>query len=197
MRQRYTSVAVALHWLIAMGILFNLIAMFVVDDDARSRPFIDLHKSIGITVLLLVVARILWRIGHRPPPLLPAKPWEHRLATAAHHTLYLLMVLVPLSGWLMNSASLNKATGQPYGIDLFHLIPWFNLPGFAGMTPAQHEFWHHDVFGLMHAVVFKVLLWIVVIGHIAGALKHQFLDHQPEFRRMWFGRAERLPPQQP
>ena len=185
MAERYSKIAVALHWLIAGGILFNLGAMLLVDDDGRSRAFIELHKSIGITVLLLVVVRILWRTGHRPPPLANAlKPWERKLATATHHALYLLMVLVPLSGWLMNSASLNKATGQPYGVSLFGL-PWFNLPPFTTMDPATQKYWHH-MFGIGHSEVFKLLLWVALILHVAGALKHQFLDRQPQLRRMWF-----------
>jgi len=161
--KRYSGVAVVLHWLVALGILYNLIAMLVVDDDARGRPFIELHKSIGISVLGLVLLRILWRAGHKPPVLLPSAPWERVLATGVHHLLYLLMVLVPLSGWLMNSASLNKATGLPYGIDLFHVVPWFNLPFFGAM-------------------------WVALALHIAGALKHQFMDRQKLLQRMWFGR---------
>ena len=185
--KRYSGMAVVLHWLVAAGILFNMIAMLVVDDDARSRPFIELHKSIGITVLGLVCLRILWRVGHKPPPSLPLQPWERKLSVGVHHLLYLLMVLVPLSGWLMNSASLNKATGLPYGIDLFHVVPWFNLPFFAAMDAAGKAHWH-QVFGIMHGFVLKLALWLAVLLHIAGALKHQFMDRQKELQRMWFGR---------
>lgn len=185
--KRYSGVAVVLHWLVALGILYNLIAMLVVDDDARGRPFIELHKSIGITVLGLVLLRILWRAGHKPPVLLPSAPWERVLATGVHHLLYLLMVLVPLSGWLMNSASLNKATGLPYGIDLFHVVPWFNLPFFGAMDAAGKEHWHH-ILGIMHGGVLKLALWVALALHIAGALKHQFMDRQKLLQRMWFGR---------
>ena len=185
---RYSGVAVVLHWLVAAGILFNLVAMLVVDDDARGRPFIDLHKSVGITVLGLVLLRILWRMARTPPaPLASLRPWERKLSVGTHHLLYLLMVLAPLSGWLMNSASLNKATGQPYGIELFHALPWFNLPLFNGMDPATRKQWHEGL-GTAHGLVFKLALWVAVLAHVAGALKHQFLDREKELQRMWFGR---------
>jgi len=188
-KTRYSAVAVALHWLVAIGIIYNLVAMLVVDDDARSRAFIDLHKSIGITVLGLVLLRILWRLGHTPPAPMPTlKPWERKLSLGVHHLLYLLMVLAPLSGWLMNSASFNKATGQPYDIDLFHVLPWFNLPFFGTMSAAARAHWH-DGLGAAHGLLFKLLLWAALLLHVAGALKHQLRDRQKALQRMWFGRA--------
>ena len=184
-KSRYSAVAVALHWLVAIGILYNLVAMLLVDDNDRSRAFLDLHKSIGITVLGLALLRILWRIGHTPPPLLPTQqPWERKLATAVHHTLYLLIVLVPLSGWLLDSAYKDAAK---YPLDLYNTVHWFRLPPFTTMDPADKQHWHH-ILGFLHTTVFKLLLWLALALHLAGALKHQFIDRQPEFRRMWFGR---------
>lgn len=182
MNEKYTKGAVVLHWLVAAGVLFNLIAMLVVDDDARTRPFIDMHKSIGITVLMLVLVRILWRATHTPPaPLASLHGWERTLSKAMHHSLYLLIVLVPLSGWLHDSAFKDAAK---HPLVLFGTIPWFRLPPFTTMDPATKEYWHH-IFGVSHSLVFKVALWLALGLHLAGALKHQFLDKQRELQRMW------------
>jgi len=185
MKTRYSAVAVVLHWLIAVGILYNLWVANLVWDDAHGpgRASIELHKSIGITVIGLFLLRILWRVGHTPPPLLPAKRWEHKLATGIHHLLYLLMFLVPLAGWLHDSAW-KAAASHP--LVLYGTVPFFRLPFFNGMTDAGKDHWH-DVFGGVHAISAKILMALVAV-HILGALKHQFIDRQPEFRRMWFGR---------
>ena len=183
MKTRYSTTAVVLHWLIAAAILYNLWMGEIVFDDNTPRSAIELHKSIGITVIGLFLLRILWRIGHTPPAMLPARRWEHRLATGMHHLLYLLMFLVPLAGWLHDSAW-KAAAGHP--LMLYGKIPFFRLPFFNGMTDAAKDHWH-DVFGGIHAISAKILLAAVAV-HVLGALKHQFLDRQPEFRRMWFGR---------
>ena len=183
MNEKYTRAAVVLHWLIAIGILFNLVAMLVIDDDARSRGFINLHKSIGITVLLLVVLRILWRAANKPPaPLATLHSWERTLSAIVHYSLYALIILVPLTGWLHDSAFKDAAK---YPLTLFGVVPWFRLPPFLTMEPVAKEHWHH-VFGFIHSVVLKIVLWIAVLLHIAGALKHQFLDKNRELQRMWF-----------
>ncbi len=183
--QKYTKPAIILHWLVGVAMLYNLVSMLLLDDNARSRPFIDLHKSIGITVLGLLIMRALWRAANTPPAL-PAtyKPWERTLSHAVHGLLYLMILGMPLSGWIMNSASLNKNTGQAYGIDLYHIVPWFNLPLFNGMDVATRKGWH-EFLGGVHALGGWALLALVVL-HIGGALKHQFLDKEKELQRMWF-----------
>ncbi|MDE2340656.1 MAG: cytochrome b/b6 domain-containing protein, partial [Alphaproteobacteria bacterium] len=141
--------------------------------------------SVGITVLGLVLLRVLWRAANRPPNLPEAyQPWERTLSHAAHWLLYLMMFAMPLTGWLMNSASTNKATGQPYPVDLFHVLPWFNLPFFSGMDIAARKGWH-EFFGAGHSFGGWILLGLLGL-HVAGALKHQFLDKEKEFQRMWF-----------
>lgn len=187
--RRYAPPAVLLHWAIAIGILINLKfgLGFAALEKAQApdlRELIDLHKSIGITVLALVLLRVLWRIGHRPPPPLPClRPWERRLSTAIHHLLYLLMVLVPLTGWLHDSAW-TAAASHP--LVLFHTVPFFRLPFFNGLDDAAKDHWH-TLLGTIHGVSAKVLLGVLVL-HVLGALKHQFVDREAELQRMWFGR---------
>ena len=103
---RYTGPAIAAHWVIAALILvaFPLgVYMHELPLSPTKLKLYSYHKWIGITVLLLFVPRILWRITHRPPAPLPMPAWQHRIAEGTHHLLYLLMFLVPLSGWLMSS----------------------------------------------------------------------------------------------
>jgi cytochrome b561 len=182
---KYTKPAVILHWLVALGMLYNLVSMLILDDNARSRPFIELHKSVGITVLGLVLLRVLWRAANEPPAL-PAtyKPWERTLSHVVHGALYVMIFVMPMSGWIMNSASFNKKTGLPYGIDLYHVVPWFNLPFFNSMDAATRKGWH-EFFGGMHALGGWAVLALLLL-HIGGALKHQFMDKERELQRMWF-----------
>lgn len=185
---RYSNVAVALHWLVAIGIIFNLWKGLGFEDleaahSSQLRAAIDLHKSIGITVIGLVTMRILWKIGHPAPgPMAGLQPWERKLSVGVHHLLYLLMVLVPLSGWLHDSAWSGAAS---HPMVLFGVVPWFRLPLFGAMAAATRDFWH-DVLGGVHGISAKVLIGAVLL-HVVGALKHQFIDGKAQFRRMWFG----------
>lgn len=166
---RYNSVAISLHWLIAI-LLVGLVVLAKImnsleDDDPFRFELIQWHKSFGITALVLVVIRLLWRLTHRPP-VLPAtmSKLERFGAEAAHRILYLLMFMIPLSGWIMVSASpLNLKT------ELFGLIPWPHIP-FVSALPdkaaitgqfVEYHYW------LAHGLVF------VVVVHIAAALRHQ------------------------
>jgi len=180
---RYTAIAVTLHWLVAIAIIYNLVEGLLFSDDTP-RSAIELHKSIGITVIGLFLLRILWKIGHPGPAPLPGlKPWERKLSVSAHHLLYVFMVFVPLAGWLHDSAWKGAST---HPLKLYGVIPWFRFPLFGGLDDAGKDWWHENLF-----TVHKYSSWVLIglVGlHIAGALKHQFLDGKPQFRRMWFGK---------
>ncbi len=180
---KYTKVAVILHWLIALGIALNVVLALTNDyfSDATSRIMIDLHKSIGITVLGLVILRIVWRLTHTPPPF-PAhyKPWEKLAAHAAHYTLYGLIIFMPLTGWIHDSA-FSQAAAHP--LVLFWFIPWFRISFIANLDPATKDQVHH-LFGTIHTYG-SYALYAVLTAHILGALKHQFIDRHPELQRMW------------
>jgi cytochrome b561 len=182
--ERYSGVAVALHWLVAIGIVYNLFEALVVFDDNTPRSAIDLHKSIGITVIGLVVLRVLWKLGHPAPAPLPSlKPWERKLSVSTHHLLYLMMAFVPVAGWLHDSAWKGAAS---HPLTLYGVIPWFRIPLFGGLNDAGKDWWH-NVLGEVHGWSGDILAGLIAL-HLAGALKHQFLDKQPQFRRMWFGK---------
>lgn len=190
---RYTKTAIVLHWLIALAIfamfalgwymselpkeapkqmafdLFDLgVYTWQLAEEASPRTFyFNLHKSIGVTLLALIAIRVLWRVTHRPPALLSSyKAWEKKLATGTHHLLYLLMVAMPLSGLIM-------AVNSKYG------VKWFGMDFIGGLDNSVVR----DLFKEVHETVGALLL-IVVILHIAGALKHKFIDKDDTMKRM-------------
>jgi cytochrome b561 len=183
--EKYTRPAMLLHWLVAVLIIFNVLMIWTVDYLPKSaeRPAVDLHKSIGITVLGLVILRVLWRLTHRPPPLPAAYPkWERLAAHSAHAALYVLIFLQPLTGWIHDSAW----KGAPeHPLNLFWVIPWFRIGAVQNLDPATKE-QMHALFGQLHTSFAYVLIAVFVV-HVAGALKHQFLDKEPELQRMWPG----------
>lgn len=186
MIERYSKLAVVLHWLIAIGIFCNLYIGLGFDDLPKDQvaAAVALHKSIGISVLGLVALRLLWRVGHTPPaPLASLKPAERGISVGTHHLLYLLMVLIPLSGWVMDAAWKGAAT-HPFV--LFGTVPFFHLPLFGGMDDAGRKH-ADDLLGAVHAISAKVLMAALVL-HVLGALKHQFIGHEKMLQRMWFGR---------
>ncbi len=179
---RYTRLAMLLHWVVAAFIIINVILALTVDAMPKSfeRPFIDLHKSLGITVLGLAILRVLWRLANPPPPYPAAyAPWERHAANAAHYTLYGLIFLLPLTGWIHDSAW-KGAPAHP--LNLFWVIPWFRFGFIEGLSAATKE-QLHTVFFQFHASLAYVLYAVVAL-HVAGALKHQFVDKEAELQRM-------------
>ena len=180
---RYTGTAMLLHWLVAAGIIANVTLAWIWPHlaDASVRPAIDTHKSIGITVLGLAIMRLLWRIAHPPPPM-PTRyqRWEIGLSHATHWLLYLIIFAMPISGWIMDSAWKDAPTHPMY---LFGLFEWPRLGFIMHLDPATREMIHGRS-GAAHYVLSNVLYALFAL-HIAGALKHQWLDHERELQRMW------------
>lgn len=176
-----------LHWLSAGVILFLLGLGFYMANFVPSvfdrLELTQLHKSFGFVAFVLAAVRIGWRLANRAPAL-PAhmSPLERRLAHASHGLLYVLIMVMPISGWLMASASpLNDADAYPVQIPnmvfgLFELPdPW--QPGDEALSDA------------LWAIHFGAgaLLSVLVLGHIAAAIKHQSIDRDGLIRRMILG----------
>ena len=185
--QKYTRVAVLLHWTIALLMLANVALGLTVAwlpdgalSDTAIRFVIDTHKSIGITVLGLAILRVLWRLTHRPPPL-PAEfsGWERAAAHAAHVALYVLIFAMPLSGWLHDSAWVAAASHPMY---LYGLVQWPRI-GFIMNLDAATKEQLHSQFGALHTACSYALYGVLAL-HIAGALKHQWIDRHSVLRRM-------------
>ena len=179
---RYTRTAIVLHWLVAVLMIANIVLILLVDHypDDWVRPAVDTHKSIGITVLGLVILRLLWRATHKPPPMPGSYGALERFAAhAAHGALYLVMVLLPLSGWMHDSAWKDADT---HPMKLFGLAPWPRIGWIMSIEPVGKERLH-DLFGAVHGWAGNVL-YVLFALHVAGALKHQFIDRDPELQRM-------------
>lgn len=171
---RYSRGAIAFHWAIALLIMFNFAAAWVSEDMPKEEAMqvMGNHKAIGITILLLSIGRIVWRITHRPPPLEESlKAWEAALAKVTHALFYFLIVAVPVAGWGLHSAA---SKGLPVSI--------FGLFGFPAM-PVGSDKPTIGLFHEMHEVLATVMLVLLVL-HILAALKHHFLDRDGTLRRM-------------
>jgi cytochrome b561 len=184
--RRYNTVAMSLHWLIAALILTNigLAWYFNTLHGLAKTPPLQIHKSIGITVLALSLARLAWRFIS-PPPHLPASmpAWERWAAHAVHALLYLIMIGMPLTGWAMSSAS-----------RLIHVYPitWFGLfqiPAIGPLTtlPADQMKSAHHLYEGLHGLGAK-LAYVLIAGHVLAALRHQFIKDDGVLWRMVPGR---------
>lgn len=177
---RYSTVAVLLHWLIAALIVLQVVLAGRMEGPGTPERFavFQLHKSIGITVLFLSLARLGWRLTHPPPPLPAAMaPWERALARWTHAAFYLVMLGMPLTGWIIVSSSRVAVPTLLYGV-----IPWPNLPGLAELAPAAKKSWRLAG-ALGHGLIIKFAYGLVAL-HVAGALKHQVFGDAPVLARM-------------
>jgi cytochrome b561 len=175
-------VAILLHWLVAVLIVINVGLAYAPDlvPEGYERPIIDTHKSVGLTVLGLVLLRVLWRLAHPPPALPRHYAWSERLAAhAAHLGLYALIAAVPLSGYMHDSAWKAAPT---HPLVLYGLVPFPRIGVIEALPAAQKE--------QFHSVMFDVHVWLAYVLyalfalHVLGALKHQFFDGEPELERM-------------
>lgn len=173
---RYSTPAIALHWVHALAIIAALAVGSYMTDLPVSPQRLKLynwHKWLGITILTLSALRLLWRLGHRPPADPPMPAWQRGAAHATHAALYLLFFAIPLIGWAYSSAA-----GFP--VVVFGVLP---LPDFVPVSETLAE-----TLKPWHGGLAKALAALIVL-HVAAALKHQFIDRDGLLRRMWPGRA--------
>lgn len=183
--QRYTTVAIALHWAIAALIIFNLAFGFFMEGfkPPLKGIVVPLHISSGITVLALTVVRIVWRLTHKPPPFSSdLTAWERTAAHAVHGFLYFMMVAMPLTGWSIISAHPPRPGAGPVIWGLFRVPP---ISAVANIDPSI-QVKAHDNFVELHSIGGWIMLALLGL-HVAAALKHQFYDRHAEFARMGIG----------
>lgn len=183
MSDHYTGTAKSLHWLMALMII-GLVPLGMYMHELPVSPqklqLYSWHKWTGVTVFVLLLARVSWRLTHRPP----APPWQmskvQQLASqVGHAALYLLMLTIPLSGWLMSSAKGYQTV-------------WF------GVLPIPDLLGKDKELGDTLAEVHEFLSWtmvVVLIGHTAAALKHHFIDRDDVLTRMLPSRKQQNPQQ--
>jgi cytochrome b561 len=177
---RYSAVAMALHWVLALAILSAFGVGLYVEDlpfSPEKLKLLNWHKWAGVTILFLSVLRLVWRITHRPPEL-PAKVqqnmpgWQTAAFHGTHHLMYLLFFVVPLAGWAYSSA-------KGFPIVWFGVLP---LPDLVGKDEALAH-----TLKEAHELAAFALIGLVIL-HVAAALKHQFIDRDGLLDRMRPGR---------
>ena len=161
--ERWGGVTRLLHWAMALIIAGQIGLGWYMTDLPRGVPKLKLyalHKSFGLTLLVLAVLRLLWRLSERRPALPPMPAWQARGAAFTHVALYALLFAIPLSGWLFNSAA-----GFP--------LQWFELVNLPALTGANAGL--KVTAKALHEGGVTVLLIILAL-HSGAALKHHFLD---------------------
>jgi cytochrome b561 len=188
---RYTRTAIIFHWVIAVMVIANITLAWTFktwDDRPWTQAVTNTHKTFGITVLGLALMRLLWRIGHRPPPFSPAIPhWQVVAARTGHAALYFMILAMPLSGWIYDSAW-EYAADVP--IDVFGLFEMPRIPWIADMPNGPRKEQLDFIAGKVH-VWLSYLLYALLAAHLVGAIKHQWFDRVPTLERMAFRRAGR------
>lgn len=165
--RRYGGVTVWLHWIIVAGIIAQyFLAEAGEEHEGATAGAIDpmnLHSSLGITLLALALLRLVWRLIEQPPVrAVTAKPYEVLLMRSVHAAFYVLLFAIPLSGWILTSVE-----GEAFRF--FGTFPFPALP--TGASGASKEFLEE-----VHEVLFNILVALAVL-HVAAALKHRFIDH--------------------
>ena len=179
METRYTRTAMLLHWVVVVLLLGQFAFGWYLESIPRGIPergyFVNLHKSTGLLIGLVILVRIGWRLAHTPPPLSVSVPrWQRQAAAASHYLLYVLMLVMPVSGYLASNFS-------KFGINFFNsvkLAPW-----------GSDDKLLYAIFNQTHIVTSWLLLTLVLV-HVLAALKHLLVDRDTVFLRML---PQRLP----
>lgn len=188
LQTRYGIVAQCLHWMVAALIVVQFLLMPIPEELPPGihvdPPFgldqlrlLQLHKSFGMTVLLLMVVRALWRSGNAPPDLpRTVKPAARFLARATHIAFYVILIAMPLSGWMMTCS--NGASTS-----------WFGF--WTLWSPIGPNEWAFGLLRAMHGMLSRIL-FVLALLHVGTALKHHFCDKDGVlFRMLPFGRSTR------
>jgi cytochrome b561 len=168
----YTGVAIGLHWLIALA----LVASFSVGLYMHDLPLTPMklkiyswHKWAGVTIFLFVLLRFSWRLTHRPPaPPVGMPAWQHKVAEATHYVLYALMLIIPISGWLMSSAKGFQTV-------------WFGVLPLPDLLTKNEEL--GNLLQRVHMLLNFALAGLVA-AHAGAALKHHLIDRDDVLTRM-------------
>lgn len=170
-RNQYGSVSKIFHWGIFILVCITLLVGFFIDDFPKAWKSVMMmgHKSTGILILCLIVLRLVWRWSNEAPSLEAIHYWEKLLAQAVHMLLYVLLLAMPLSGWIMSTAA-----GKPpifYGLVM--------MP-FPGVEPSESL--SDAAFTIHQKLAYAFLIALAL--HIIGALKHHFIDKNDILKRI-------------
>ena len=173
---RYGSVAQTLHWLVVVLLVIQVTLAKIAEHLPLGPDKIGTlarHKSVGITILTLAILRLGWRLYDPPPPQPPMPRWQARAAGFSHATLYALLFAMPLTGWMMSSAS-----NYP--------VSWFGLVQLPDLVAPDHSL--KELLKDVHETLATILIGLASL-HLLAALKHQFLNRDGLLSRMLPWRA--------
>lgn len=178
--KRYGIVAMVLHWLIAVAIITLLVVGKYMhglpNTDPNKFVLYQLHKSSGLTVLMLSFARIVWRLVNVVPPQPAAMPmWQRWAAGLSHLAFYVLIVAIPLSGWAVASTSSSGVPTLWFGL--------FEVPSLPGLPEGEARGDAHELFEEVHELLGNLMILLLIV-HVGAALKHHFWDRDTVLRRM-------------
>lgn len=171
-RNRYSSVSLTLHWLTAALVVTQVLLITAHDatEGPLSREFVQIHKSVGLGILVLTLGRLIWRFANPAIPLPATMPrWQKLLARGTHVLFYVFLIAMPLAGWAASSAAGRE-------IIWFGLFEWPLLPIGGGRETAGQLMDLHETAAKG--------LYVLIALHVLGALKHQFLDRDNVLHRM-------------
>lgn len=174
-QQRYSKVAIAFHWAIALIIIGLIVFGLLMTNPNTPNRFVlyQLHKSFGIMVLILSIFRLIWRLRHKAHPLPDGmKSWEITAAKFTHIAFYIIMIGMPLLGWAMVSAS-----SLPIPTELFWTVPWPDMP----FVPESKDV--EGMLKMLHENIGKLTIALILL-HIGAAMKHHFVNKDNVLTRM-------------
>ena len=168
---RYGPIAQLLHWSVVILLAVQFLLAELADelpDGVEKLAMLGRHRSVGITILVIALLRLGWRLFDRPPAMPPMPAWQRAAAAATHWGLYAILIAMPLSGWMMSSAEDSP-------------VSWFGLVHIPSLVMPSESLGDllHDV----HEVLAGALLFLVGL-HVLAALKHQFVDRDGLLARM-------------
>jgi cytochrome b561 len=182
----YGTVAKSMHWLTALLFLASYVSVyyrhwFTEDKTPENWNALQLHLSVGVTIGVLVVLRIIWKVMNRSPDPEPGTRLEHLAAKMGHYALYAVMIAMPLTGYLGTGA--NTEYFFLFDIPKFELTPLYEAFVFnvMGMNFKEFEepldFLHKDIGGAW-------LVWLLILGHVSAALYHHFVKKDRTLQKM-------------
>ena len=178
--ETYSRTARWLHWILAILIIFMLIGGLLMGKIPRDETSLRVmvygwHKTFGITILILSLARLFWRLGHKAPALPAHMPaWEKLAAKFTHIAFYVFMIAMPMVGWAITSTS-------RYPSKIFQVIPLPSLPGLGNLGEKREDV--HHFFEEAHEKLAYLAIALIVL-HVAAALKHHFKDNDDVLAHM-------------
>jgi cytochrome b561 len=170
--RKFDAVAMFFHWAVVLAIAVSLVLAWYIetlDSGDQRTGLLAIHKSVGITIFLLAVARLAWRTFHPAPQGLPASLWQHIAAKATHGLLYVLIVAMPITGYVAEAAR-GRATA---------FFGWFAVPR---MTPLGRKLSFYAEAAHSYA---QYALYVLVVLHVGAALYHQIILRDGIMSRMW------------